>query len=171
MRDSLALAGIKLLTKPSQREVMRNRIYAGDCIMSISSGLENGVPNADMDPESLAPVHQINYQWPKWGQYAETMGRMGEPVDMPEAKRLIDLREQWYRATNTADRRKIWHEMLSINAEQVYTIGLISGVLQPIVVRNTLKNVPEKGIYNWDPGAHFGLYEPDSFWFVEEIAN
>jgi peptide/nickel transport system substrate-binding protein len=171
MTDSLALAGVKLLTKPSQREVMRNRIYAGDTIMSISSGLENGVPNADMDPESLAPIHQVHYQWPKWGQYAETMGRMGEAIDMPEAARLADLRQQWYQSTNTADRRKIWHEMLSINAEQVFTIGLISGVLQPIVVRDTLRNVPEKGIYNWDPGAHFGIYEPDSFWFAEETAS
>lgn len=171
MTDSLALAGVKLLTKPSQREVMRNRIYAGDTIMSISSGLENGVPNADTDPENLAPIHQIHYQWPKWGQYAETMGRMGEPVDMPEAARLVELRQQWYQATNSDDRRNIWHEMLAINAEQVFCIGLISGVLQPVVVRETLRNVPQKGIYNWDPGAHFGIYEPDSFWFVEEIAG
>jgi peptide/nickel transport system substrate-binding protein len=163
--------GVKLLTKPSQRDVMRNRVFAGDTIMSISSGLENGVPNGDMDPEGLAPIHQINYQWPKWGQYAETMGQMGEPIDMPEAKRLVELHKMWKQATNTPDRRKIWHEMLEINAEQVYTIGLISGVLQPVVVRRTLHNVPEKGIYNWDPGAHFGMYEPDSFWFADETAS
>jgi len=24
--------------------------------------------------------------------------------------------------------------------------------------------VPEKGIYNWDPGAFFGVYRPDTFW-------
>lgn len=169
--DSWAAIGVKLLTKPSQRDVMRNRVYAGDTIMSISSGLENGVPNADMDPEGLTPIHQIHYQWPKWGQYAETMGRMGEPADMPKAVQLVELHKQWRKATNTEARRKIWDEILSINADQVYTIGLISGVLQPVVVRNTLRNVPEKGIYNWDPGAHFGIYEPDSFWFAEETAS
>jgi peptide/nickel transport system substrate-binding protein len=26
-------------------------------------------------------------------------------------------------------------------------------------------NVPEKGFYNWDPGAFFGVYRPDTFWF------
>ena len=61
--------------------------------------------------------------------------------------------------------------MLEINADQVYTIGLISGVLQPVVVRKTLRNVPEEGIYNWDPGAHFGLYEPDCFWFADGLAD
>jgi peptide/nickel transport system substrate-binding protein len=24
--------------------------------------------------------------------------------------------------------------------------------------------VPEKGILSWDPGAHFGIYHPDTFW-------
>jgi peptide/nickel transport system substrate-binding protein len=28
--------------------------------------------------------------------------------------------------------------------------------------------VPDKGLYNWDPGAYFGIYKPDSFWFTEE---
>jgi peptide/nickel transport system substrate-binding protein len=28
-----------------------------------------------------------------------------------------------------------------------------------------LRNVPEKGIYNWDPGAFLGIYRPETFWF------
>ena len=39
-----------------------------------------------MTPEDLAPVHQIHYQWPKWGQYIETFGKSGEPADIPEAR-------------------------------------------------------------------------------------
>jgi len=26
--------------------------------------------------------------------------------------------------------------------------------------------VPEKGFWNWDPGAHFGIYRPDTFWLT-----
>lgn len=169
--DSWRRIGIKLHTKPSQREVMRNRIYAGETVMSISSGLENGVPSADMDPQGLAPTSQVQYQWPKWGQFYETIGRLGERVDMPKPLRLKTLHRLWLEATTTAERKKIWHEMLAINAEEVYSIGLISGVLQPVVVRDTLRNVPEEGIYNWDPGAHFGIYEPDSFWFADAAKN
>ncbi len=55
--------------------------------------------------------------------------------------------------------------MLQIWAEEVYSIGLIAGVLQPVVVNARLRNVPVEGVYNWDPGAHFGLYKPDGFWF------
>jgi peptide/nickel transport system substrate-binding protein len=54
--------------------------------------------------------------------------------------------------------------MLAINAEQVYTIGLIAAVKQPVVVANRLRNVPAEGIYNFDPGAFFGMYRPETFW-------
>jgi peptide/nickel transport system substrate-binding protein len=38
-------------------------------------------------------------------------------------------------------------------------------VPQPVVARETLMNVPLEGFYNWDPGAFFGIYRPDTFWF------
>jgi peptide/nickel transport system substrate-binding protein len=28
-----------------------------------------------------------------------------------------------------------------------------------------LKNVPKEGVYAYDPGAYFGIYKPDTFWF------
>ena len=58
--------------------------------------------------------------------------------------------------------------MLAIRADQMFTIGTVRGVPQPVVVSNRLRNVPEEAIYNWDPGAFFGVYHPDSFWFGED---
>ncbi len=55
--------------------------------------------------------------------------------------------------------------MLAINSQQVFTIGLIGSVPQPVVVNDKLRNVPVEGVYNWDPGAHFGIYQPDTFWW------
>jgi peptide/nickel transport system substrate-binding protein len=55
--------------------------------------------------------------------------------------------------------------MLGIWAEEVFSIGTVAGVLQPVVVNAKLRNVPEEGTYNWDPGAFFGIYKPDGFWF------
>ncbi len=67
--------------------------------------------------------------------------------------------------------REIWHEMLRIWAEEVYSIGLVAGVQQPVVVNARLRNVPTDGMYNWDPGAHFGIYKPDGFWFDQSAAT
>ncbi|MGO8865157.1 MAG: hypothetical protein ACLQME_01525 [Alphaproteobacteria bacterium] len=59
--------------------------------------------------------------------------------------------------------------MLEINADQQFTIGLVAEVPQPVVAGNRLRNVPEKGLYSWDPGAQFGIYKPDSFWLDDRL--
>ncbi len=163
--DSWADVGVKLHTRPSQREVFRNRIFAGDTQMSIWTGLENALPNPDMSPAELAPMKQDYLQWPKWGQYVQTKGRSGEPIDMPEAQELSELYYAWERATERTQREKIWHRMLQIHADQVFTLGVVAGVPQPVVINELLRNLPETGLYNWDPGAFFGIYHPDSLWF------
>jgi peptide/nickel transport system substrate-binding protein len=157
--------GIKIDTRPSQREVFRNRIFSGEALMSIWFGLENGIPSADMSPEEFAPTSQQQLQWPKWGQYFETKGEAGEAPDQPEAAELLKLFKAWREARSTEERRQIWEQILPIWSDQVYSISLIAGVLQPVAVRETLRNIPKEGMYNWEPGAQFGIYHPDTFWF------
>lgn len=166
VRGNWRKVGIKLFPKPSQREVFRRRIFSGQTIMSVWSGITNGVATAGVSPQELAPTTHQQYHWPKWGQYAETGGRAGEAPTMPLAKELADLNAAWYRTADPAERQRIWHRMLAINAEQVFTIGIVNGTMQPVVVSNRLRNVPDEGIYNWDPGAYFGMYKPDTFWFA-----
>jgi peptide/nickel transport system substrate-binding protein len=173
VRDDWAELGIKLYTKPSQREVFRNRIFAGETQMSIWAGLENGLPTPDMSPAELAPTMQTSLEWSQWGQYYETMGQAGEAPDLPEAVELLKLHDQWLDSTNSEARHGIWHRMLEIYTGNVFTIGLIAGVLQPVVVSNRMHNVPVEGVFSWDPGAHFGIYRPDTFWFdpADQVAG
>lgn len=84
---------------------------------------------------------------------------------MQAAQRLVSLNEQWRTADGRKQRADIWRAMLEIHSEQVFSIGIVSGVPQPVVVNARLRNVPVDGIYNWEPGAHFGIYHPDTFWF------
>tara|TARA_R110002167_G_scaffold75350_7_gene210279 strand:+ start:393 stop:2321 length:1929 start_codon:yes stop_codon:yes gene_type:complete len=167
VRETWAEIGVKLFVKPSQREVLRRRIFAGETLMSVWTGLENGVPSATTSPQELAPTSQQQLMWPAWGQYHETSGMAGQAPELPLVEELYDLNKQWTMASTLEERQQIWQRMLSIHAEQVYSIGIISGVLQPIVIRKGLRNVPEEGVFNWDPGAQFGVYRPDSFWFEQ----
>ena len=160
--------GIKTYSKPLQREVLRNRVFAGKTQMAIWFGLENGLATADMSPAELAPTSQQQLQWSRWGQYHETKGQSGEPIDMELPQKLFELRTAWRLVRDTEARRKIWQQMLDIWTDQVYTIGLAAGVPQPIVVSSRLRNIPVDGFYNWDPGAHFGGYRPDRFWLTPE---
>lgn len=157
--------GLKVFSRPSQLEVFRNRIYAGETVMSVSKGLDNAVPTAAMSPAELVPVNQVHYQWPKWGQHHQTKGKDGEPVDVAEAKALLDAFAAWQESANDAAKADAWARILANHAENQWSIGTVAAVPQPVVIRRSLRNVPEAGLYNYDPGAHFGLYRPDSFWF------
>jgi peptide/nickel transport system substrate-binding protein len=167
IHDTWLKVGVKIYIKPSQREVFRDRVFAGEAMMSVWSGVDNGIPTVNTSPNEFVPVAQDQLQWPKWGQYFETSGAAGEPPDMPSAERLMELRLKWQNATSDSTRREAWEEILDIHKEQVFSIGVVCGVLQPVVVNTALQNVPAEGVYSWEPGAYFGVYEPDTFWFKQ----
>jgi peptide/nickel transport system substrate-binding protein len=167
IRDEWQAIGVRLFTKPSALDVFRNRIFSGQSMMSVWTGFDDGIPTADTMPDELAPVAQQEYQWPKWGQYYETRGMSGEPPDLPEAKELMGLMGDWRAAGDSASRREVWERMLQIYADQVYSIGIVSDVPQPVVVSRRLHNVPEMAVYAFNPGAYFGIYHPDLFWLEQ----
>jgi peptide/nickel transport system substrate-binding protein len=67
--------GLKLYIKASQREMLRSRAVSGDVLVSVWSGIDNGVASSDMNPSELAPTSQAQLQWPVWGIYYETRAR------------------------------------------------------------------------------------------------
>jgi peptide/nickel transport system substrate-binding protein len=164
VRDTWRSIGIDLFIKAEQRELMRNRAFAGTAVMTVWTGLENALATAAMSPQELAPSSQQQLSWPKWGQYVESAGRSGEPADLPEAQELTALNTAWARTALATEQQRIWQRMLAIRADQAFSIGTVRSVPQPVVVSNRLHNVPAEGLYNWEPGAYFGIYHPDTFW-------
>ena len=168
IHDNWLKAGIKLYSIPSTREVFQNRIFSGDALMSIWSGMPNGLPTADSNPAILAATSRYQYQWPKWGQHYESSHKSGEESDNLEVLELMKLNNAWRVSKNKVDREKIWHSMLTIHQKQMFSIGIISGVKHPVVVSQSLRNVPISGFYDFEPGAYFGIYKPDTFWFTKD---
>jgi peptide/nickel transport system substrate-binding protein len=168
IRDTWRDLGIAMFARPSQREVFRKRVFSGMSMMSVWSGLSNGVPTPEMSPSELAPTTQEQLEWPMWGQYYEQNRKGGEKPDLSDVTKLVDLYGEWRRASGDDERERVWLQMLAIHADQVYTIGTVTHALQPVVVSDDLRNVPADGIFSWDPGAYFGMYHPDAFWFDSE---
>jgi peptide/nickel transport system substrate-binding protein len=165
--DNWAEIGVKLIMRPLERDILRNRVYAGETMASTWFGWDNGLPQPYTSPSYLAPWDQAFQSWPKWGQYHQNHGAVGEPPDLPAAIELNDLAHQWTKAYSSVDRGLIWQQMVDIHADNVFAIGIINGAPQPVVVSNSLRNVPEKAIWAWSPGAHFGVHRPDEFFFAE----
>ncbi len=160
--------GIRLRVKPLDRDILRNRAYAGLSMMVAWYGWNNGVPTADTEPYELAPVDQANFSWPRWGQYHQTKGAAGEPVDVPEVERLLRLYGQWLLAGSAERRAAIWREMLAIHADQVFCIGTVARAPVPVAATRRLRNVPERALYAWDPGAHLGIHHIDEFFLAPD---
>ena len=159
--------GVKLVMRPLDRDILRNRVFAGNTMASVWYGWDNGIPQVYTSPLYVAPTDQVFLSWPKWGQHYQTGGGSGEPPDLPEAQRLLELAHDWQVATDDDQRRAAWEAMLKIHAEQVYAIGILNGAPQPIVVSNRLRNVPQQAMWAWDPGAHFGVHRPDEFFLAD----
>ena len=81
--------------------------------------------------------------------------------------KLLDIDATVEKAVANAARLGI--DMLTIHADQMLTIGIVSEVRQPVVIKTTLRNVPEEAIFGWDPGAQFGMHRMDEFWLDRPV--
>ena len=160
--------GIKLFIRTSQRDIFRSRAIAGQIMMAIWPGMDNGVATADMNPGQLAPTSDDQLQWPVWGMHTQSHGKMGTAPDIKEVNELLELYKSWRMSSTGEERARIWSRMLDIYADQVFSIGLLNATLQPVVRSSKLVNMPETGLYGFDPTSYFGVYMPDAFWFRED---
>ncbi|MDP9138936.1 MAG: ABC transporter substrate-binding protein [Pseudomonadota bacterium] len=162
--DHWRQVGIKLFARATQRDVFRSRVIGGQTMMGTWSGIDNGIATADMNPGELAPTTESQLQWPQWGMHYESHGERGSAPDLPEARRLIDLLKQWRSSGEASDRERIWHEMLKLYTDQVFSIGIVNATLQPVVATARLRNLPATAPYSFDPTSYFGVYMTDALW-------
>lgn len=159
--------GVRLFIKPGDIGNIRQRSYTGQTVMVAGTGFDNALVTPLMSPRELAPIQQANAAWPKWGQFFETNGKLGEAPDTPKAKRLMELYEQWCMSSSEAEKARAWSEMLSLHADNQWVIGTVSGDLQPIVVTARLRNIPDRAFFSWEPTALLGAYRIDEFYFAD----
>ncbi len=172
IKDDWYEIGVELVTVERQREVFRDRVQTGQTVMSVWSGLENAIPDASTEPLEFAPTRQAQLQWPQWGLHTESGGSHGTPItDNPAAERLLSLYQAWFDAADDEARAALWAEIIALHEDQVFSIGTIAKVPQIVVVHQDLRNLPETALYNWDPGAHFGIHQLDMVYWAEGAAT
>lgn len=167
VRDHFRAVGLALWTRVSQRELFRSRALAGITQMSVFYGLDNGLPTAEMPPVELAPTGDDQLMWPAWGVNYLSGGKQGLAPDLPEAVELVALFRRWRMAVSHDERAEIWHRMLAIHADQVFSIGTVNGAPQPVVRTARLRNMPEAELIGFQPTSILGIYMPDTFWLEE----
>ncbi|MEQ8326922.1 MAG: ABC transporter substrate-binding protein [Parvibaculum sp.] len=163
-----AKIGIAVVVRSQARQAARQRIGSGATVMSVFYGLANGLATAEMSPAELAPTSENQNNWPLWGLHFETGGKAGEAPALPAARKLLALYQAWSLADDVVRKRALWQQMLEIHAEQVFSIGLLGNVRQPVAADPKLRNLPDEADYMYNPGAYFGRYRMDTLWFAPE---
>jgi peptide/nickel transport system substrate-binding protein len=157
--------GIRLITKPQERTNLHRRSIAGVTVMVAAQGLDLAVPTAIMPPTELSPAQPEHYSWPLWSMNVESRGKSGEPCDVPEVQRLIELDREWRHTDDAGRQAAIWREMLMNHAHNTWVIGTVAGALQPVVGADRLINLPKRALYSWEPTAMIGVQRLDElFW-------
>ncbi len=165
--DNWKKIGIKMLTKPQTRDNFRLRTSSGEAVMTAFAGAVTAVPTPDTSPKEFAPTMLGGLQWSRWGMFVESKGKQGEKCDLDSACKLLDYVKEWETGATAEDRRKAWQKILASNADEVFSIGTVNGIRQPVVVGPKIRNVPKEAYYAWDPGGYIGLYQPDTFWIAQ----
>ena len=126
--------GISLFIRTSQRDVFRSRAIAGEIMMAIWSGIDNGVPTADMNPGELAPDDGRPAAMAGLGHaLPDRTARRAQRRPSPRSSSWSSCLKKWRGSAELAERTAIWHEMLALYTDQVFSIGIVNATLQPVV--------------------------------------
>ncbi|HON73086.1 MAG TPA: ABC transporter substrate-binding protein, partial [bacterium] len=137
--------GIKVALQPVERSLYVTRCNAGD--------LEIGVWNFDRnaavmsDPGRLLGTVTDGPWAPLYGQWYSTGGKGGEEPK-GDIKKIYDL---WDKVTVTADenqRDRYFKEIINLHKRNIWMIGTVGELPQPVVVKNNFRNVPDGLV--WD---------------------
>jgi peptide/nickel transport system substrate-binding protein len=75
-------------------------------------------------------------------------------------------------ATGDAETQaRVWREMLHNHADNQWSIGTVTGALQPVVIKAGMRNVPTRAIYSWEPTSMLGIYRMDEFYWERAMGR
>lgn len=137
--------GVKTAVKAQERPLLFTRIQAGEhdaAVYFASAGL-----NPILEMRHIIPCANLvtNVQAPLWGLWYATGGKSGEEPPK-EIKRQMELYDKIKTTISLSGQKKYMEEILKVNAQNLYVIGICDRAPVPWIVKNNFRNVPdEKG--------------------------
>jgi len=153
--------GLKNEYQIETREVFWPRAGGNEVMISTWSTDRGLVPM--VDPIYQFPFDERSWMAPAYGIWYKTGGKDGlEPTE--EFKAAMALYDE-YRATIDPERQvEIGKEIVRMSTENLWTLGTVGMVPNPVVVKNNFKNVDPNHTADWiimTPGT----MEPATFYF------
>ncbi len=155
--------GIDVKLKEGTRTLVGTQYRANLSPMALWHGDASVDCFGPLDRRWFVPGVGDDRDWcPLWAQWYETGGAEGEePPD--DIKQLFEWWEKWQETLDVEWGKNI----LRSQAENLWTIGVVGMAPQPIIAKNNLRNIPEKGAWVWDE-LWFYPYHPEQFFLKQE---
>lgn len=137
--------GVKTLIKAEERPLMFTRIRAAEHDAAVY--FTGGGLNPLLEGRYIIPCANLtaNVHAPLWGLWYATGGKSGEEPPK-EVKRQMELFDKARVTVSMSGQRKYMEEILKVNAQNLYVIGICDRAPVPWIVKNNFHNVPdEKG--------------------------
>ena len=99
------------------------------------------------------------------GRWYQTGGAEGEepPAEIQELQRL---RDQFLIEPDEAERIRIGKQILQSQADNLWTIGTVRLIPQPLVIKNGVGNFPERGLWGYSVIWTFP-HHPEQFYLKQ----
>jgi len=161
--------GVKTDLKLHERTFFDTRLAANE-VSATMWGI-TGVLDAELYTTAswlvISSENWWNNSWwgPKWYDWFNTKGETGEEPP-EEIKRLNDLFNRIQVSPDEEERNELIREILRSQAENLWMIGTVANIPQPIAVKNHLRNFSEE--CGWTVYGHGYMVSDPSQWFVRK---
>jgi len=104
------------------------------------------------NPDRWAPYGGENRPGPLWGLWFDTKGKSGEEPP-PVVKQIKTWIDQWKTISQSDPQYKVVAQRIYDNyAQNLWSIGTLGLVRQPVIIKKNLANVPSAGYHGNDQG-------------------
>jgi len=174
MADSLELIsqwwneiGVRTEVKSMTRDVYWPRAGANEVMVATWTTDRGLVPM--VDPIYQFPFDERSWMAPAMGTWYKTGGKEGmEPS--AELRQAMDLYDEYKATIDPARQTEICKSIVRMATENLWTLGTVGMVPNPVVVKNNFMNVAENHTADWiimTPGT----MDPAHFYFTDGDAN
>ena len=139
--------GVKTAIKVEERSLFYTRTEAGEHDVALHHADSSGI-DVLLYPRYYFPSDPQSMQAPLWQLWYRSGGKSGEEPPK-EIKRQMQLYDQILSTANEKKQVELMREILKIDAENLYVLG-ISTMIGPFgIVKENFHNVPQEILYGW----------------------
>jgi peptide/nickel transport system substrate-binding protein len=159
--------GVRTEVESMTRDVYWPRATANEVMVATWTTDRGLVPM--VDPVYQFPFDERSWMAPAFGQWYKTGGEQGEEPT-PELRAAMDLYDEYKATVDPAHQVEICQELVRMSTDNMWTLGTVGMVPNPVVVKNNFIGVSEDHTADWiimSPGT----MDPAAWFFTDGDAN